>query len=49
MRVVAFLIEGVALLDELEVELDGELLGYTENDGVLGFKQNILISAKDDI
>jgi len=48
MRVVAFLIEGVVLLDELEVE-DGELLGCTENDGVLGFRQNILISAKDDI
>jgi hypothetical protein len=39
------MIEGVVLLDELEVE-DGELLEFTENDGVLGFKQNILILQK---
>lgn len=47
MRAVAFLIEGVMVVDEFAGE-DGDLLWYTENDGVLGFTQNIFISTKDD-
>lgn len=47
MRAVAFLIEGVDVVDELAVE-DGELFRYIENDGVLGLQQNIFISNKDD-
>lgn len=47
MRAVAFLIEGVMVVDEFAGE-DGDLLWYSENDGVLGFTQNIFISTKDD-
>lgn len=50
MRDVAFLIDdGIVFVveDEFEVE-DGEVLRCIENDGVLGFKQNILIFTKDD-